>query len=138
LISKVPGLGDLPIFGALFRSASYQREETELLMVVTAHLVRPLQPGEVPNLPGEDEYNDPNDFELFLLGKLSSDKRDSYEHGRPPTEDPSSPAAAYMPNAEPSGTPAAAPAKPTKAPAPSKTQANTSEGPVGPIGFIRG
>jgi pilus assembly protein CpaC len=142
LISKVPALGDLPIFGALFRSTSYQREETELLMVVTAHLVRPLQPGEVPILPGEDEYNDPNDFELFLLGKLSSDKRESYEHGRPPTEDPTSPASAFAPKpgssgAQPSEAPAAAPAKAPETPTPPKTQANGSDGPVGPIGFIR-
>jgi len=90
LIDKVPGLGDLPILGALFRSQTYQREETELMMVVTSHLVKPLQPGQVTILPGEDEYNDPNDFELFLLGKLSSDKRSDYEHGRPMSEDPAS------------------------------------------------
>jgi pilus assembly protein CpaC len=122
----------------LFRSTSYQREETELLMVVTAHLVRPLQPGEVPILPGEDEYNDPNDFELFVLGKLSSDKRDGYEHGRPPTEDPTSPASAYQPKAERSAGDVEAPAEPSAPATPAtKPQANGNEGPVGPIGFIR-
>src|SRR5262249_57312509 len=40
-VDKVPGLGDLPVLGALFRSTSYRREETELLVVVTARLVRP-------------------------------------------------------------------------------------------------
>src|SRR5262249_38694519 len=51
-VDKVPGLGDLPVLGALFRSTSYRRQETELLVVVTAHLVRPS--GEKPVLPGED------------------------------------------------------------------------------------
>jgi pilus assembly protein CpaC len=121
LVSKVPGLGDLPILGALFRSTNYQREETELLMVVTAHLVKPLQPGDVPLLPGEDEYNDPNDFELFLLGKISSDRRDSYENGRPPVSDPTATAA------EVEG----------KSSADAPKSAAAHEGPVGPIGFIR-
>ncbi len=67
-IDKIPVLGDLPILGALFRSISYSRDESELLVVVTAHLARPMAPHEVPRLPTEDEQNDPNDFELFLLG----------------------------------------------------------------------
>jgi len=71
LVKKVPLLGDFPILGALFRSTSFQREETELLVVVTARLVRPLAPHEVPPLPGEQEVNDPDDFELFLLGRTT-------------------------------------------------------------------
>jgi len=67
-IDKIPLLGDLPILGALFRSISYSRDESELLVIVTAHLARPMAPHEVPRLPTEDEQNDPNDFELFLLG----------------------------------------------------------------------
>jgi pilus assembly protein CpaC len=65
-VDKVPWLGDLPILGTLFRSTRYQREETELLVVVTARLVRPL--GERPRLPGEDTRADPSDLELFFLG----------------------------------------------------------------------
>lgn len=67
-IAKIPILGDLPILGALFRSVSYSRNESELLVVVTAHLARPMAPHDVPRLPTDDEQNDPNDFELFLLG----------------------------------------------------------------------
>jgi pilus assembly protein CpaC len=137
LNSKVPGLGDLPILGSLFRSTAYQREETELLMVVTAHLVKPLQPGDVPLLPGEDEYNDPNDFELFLLGKMSSDKRPGYDRGRPATDDPTS----GWPAVEGEGGQRAAPADKAQpaggeAPAPTPPQ-KPKDGPVGPIGFIR-
>jgi pilus assembly protein CpaC len=67
-IDKIPLLGDLPILGALFRSVTYSRDESELLVIVTAHLARPMSPHEVPRLPTDDEQNDPNDFELFLLG----------------------------------------------------------------------
>lgn len=67
-IDKIPLLGDLPILGVLFRSTEFSRDESELLVVVTAHLARPMAPHEVPRLPTEDERNDPNDFELFLLG----------------------------------------------------------------------
>ena len=41
-VNRIPFLGDLPILGALFRSVGYQRDESELLVVVTAHLARPV------------------------------------------------------------------------------------------------
>jgi pilus assembly protein CpaC len=69
-VDKVPLLGDVPILGMLFRSTSYRREETELLVVVTAHLVRPQN--ERPELPGEGTASDPSDLELFLLGTVES------------------------------------------------------------------
>lgn len=69
-VDKVPWLGDIPILGVLFRSSSYRREETELLVVVTAHLVRPLD--KRPELPGEHATSDPGDLELFLLGDAES------------------------------------------------------------------
>jgi pilus assembly protein CpaC len=69
-VDKVPGLGDLPVLGALFRSTSYRREETELLVVVTARIVRPQN--ERPLGPGETTQSDPSDLELFLLGTQES------------------------------------------------------------------
>ena len=45
-INKVPILGDIPILGALFRSVSYQRDESELLVVITARLTKPVAPHE--------------------------------------------------------------------------------------------
>jgi pilus assembly protein CpaC len=69
-VDKVPFLGDVPILGTLFRSSSYRRDETELLVVVTANLVRPLN--KRPTLPGEFSTSDPSDLELFLLGKHES------------------------------------------------------------------
>src|SRR6185369_9856500 len=67
-IEKIPILGDIPILGALFRSIDYRRDESELLVVITARLTKPVAPHELPRLPTEQELNDPNDFELFLLG----------------------------------------------------------------------
>ncbi len=67
-IQRIPFLGDLPILGALFRSVTYQRDESELLVVVTAHLARPVSPHDAPHLPTDNELNDPNDIQLFLFG----------------------------------------------------------------------
>lgn len=65
-INKYPGLGDIPILGALFRSTSWQKNETELLIIVTAHLVKPLDMN-AQSLP-TDYYVEPNDFEFYLMG----------------------------------------------------------------------
>ncbi len=70
LVSKVPGLGDIPILGSLFSSKSFQRRETELIVVVTARLVDPLKAEDVPALPGEDRVSDPTDLQLFLLNQV--------------------------------------------------------------------
>lgn len=83
-VDKVPFLGDLPVLGALFRSTSYRREETELLVVVTARIVRPQ--GERPLLPGEDTTTDPSDLELFLLGSHESKRSEL-----PPRKKPAGP-----------------------------------------------
>ena len=65
-VDKVPFLGEVPVLGTLFRSSQYRREESELLVVVTARRVRPLN--QKPRLPGGDEVTDPSDLELFFLG----------------------------------------------------------------------
>ncbi len=67
-VAKYPVLGDIPILGALFRSTSFEKSETELIVIVTPHLVKPLN---VVNqtLP-TDHYLEPNDFELMLMGYL--------------------------------------------------------------------
>jgi pilus assembly protein CpaC len=67
-ISKFPLLGDIPILGALFRSTSFQKSETELVIIVTPHLVKPVTLAQQP-LP-TDAFIEPNDVELFLFGKL--------------------------------------------------------------------
>jgi pilus assembly protein CpaC len=65
-IKKVPFLGEIPILGALFRSSSFQKDETELLIIVTPHLVKPLDMT-AQTLP-TDYYVEPNDFEFYLMG----------------------------------------------------------------------
>jgi pilus assembly protein CpaC len=74
--AKIPLLGDLPLVGMVFRRNSFRRQESELVVLVTAHLVQPLSPGEVPPLPGEDELSDPNNFAFFLLGRTDMQVRD--------------------------------------------------------------
>jgi pilus assembly protein CpaC len=66
-VSKLPGLGNLPILGALFKSDRFRRQETELVMVVTPYLVKPMQPDQV-RLP-TDGFRVANDFERFFLGQ---------------------------------------------------------------------
>jgi pilus assembly protein CpaC len=65
-IQKAPFLGDLPILGALFRSTSYQRNETELVIIVTPYLVRPVS-GQLA-LPTQG-YRAPNDAQMILNGQ---------------------------------------------------------------------
>ena len=109
-VDKIPLLGDLPILGALFRSVTYQRDESELLVVVTARLTKPLAPHEVPVMPTDDELNDPGDIELFLFGGQGR---------RPPPR----------PKEEPEPAPSAAPAE--------RASLSPGRGPSGELGFIR-
>jgi pilus assembly protein CpaC len=66
-ITKAPFLGDLPILGALFRSTSYQRNETELVIIVTPYLVRPVS-GQLA-LPTQG-YRAPSDAQQILGGQV--------------------------------------------------------------------
>lgn len=71
--AQMPWLGDVPVLGALFRSAEYERKQTELVIIVTAHLVSPTL-GEALTLP-TDRITPPNESDLFLFGKMSKDSR---------------------------------------------------------------
>lgn len=68
--SRVPGLGDVPILGALFSSKRHTAGETELVVLVTASLVEPLDV--MPSWPGVGHV-DPNDWELYGLGQIEGD-----------------------------------------------------------------
>jgi pilus assembly protein CpaC len=67
-IQKFPLLGSIPILGALFRSSSFTKSETELVIVVTPHLVKPLELAK-QTLP-TDAFVEPNDFEYYLEGRF--------------------------------------------------------------------
>jgi pilus assembly protein CpaC len=65
-IEKFPVLGDIPVLGALFRSSEFRKHKTELVIIVTPHLVKPLDMAK-QTLP-TDAYVEPDDFEFYLLG----------------------------------------------------------------------
>tara|TARA_R110002110_G_scaffold588_7_gene2276 strand:- start:463 stop:1902 length:1440 start_codon:yes stop_codon:yes gene_type:complete len=67
---QLPWIGDVPVLGALFRSANYQRSQTELVIIITAHLVSPTR-GEALALP-TDRIRPPTEKELFLSGRTAS------------------------------------------------------------------
>jgi pilus assembly protein CpaC len=71
-IQRFPWLGDVPILGALFRSSSYQRNESELVIIVTPYIVRPTNNTNDLHLP-TDGIVFANDLEQILLGKLTGD-----------------------------------------------------------------
>jgi pilus assembly protein CpaC len=69
LNSQVPWVGDIPIIGALFRSTEYQRSQSELVIIVTPHLVTPTR-GEALALP-TDRVRLPTERDLFLFGNTT-------------------------------------------------------------------
>jgi len=68
LVTKFPGLGDIPLLGALFRSSQFQKGQTELVILVTPHLARPVAPGSV-TLP-TDKFVEPSDAEFYWMGRI--------------------------------------------------------------------
>ncbi|WP_353817060.1 type II and III secretion system protein family protein [Mesorhizobium sp.] len=80
---QVPWLGQVPIVGTLFRNSSNQKEETELVVIVTPRIVRPVKPGEQLATPF-DKTRPANDPELFILGQLevTKDMVRKYELGQ--------------------------------------------------------
>ena len=68
-INGLPGLLDLPVLGALFRSRDYQRLETELLIVVTPYIVKPIPAKEVSR--PDDNFRDASDPQAWLLGRIN-------------------------------------------------------------------
>lgn len=68
LSGRYPLLGDIPILGNLFRSSLYQKKQTELVIIVTPHLVKPLGPGPHP-LP-TDSFIEPDALDFYLFGRL--------------------------------------------------------------------
>jgi len=77
-MSRFPLLGDIPVLGALFRSRAFQKNETELIIIVTPHLVKPLD-SEKQTLP-TDFYIEPDDTEIYLLGLM-----EGWEKNQPST-----------------------------------------------------
>src|SRR5471032_3390221 len=91
-IKAFPGLGEIPVLGALFRSTAFQSDRTELVFIVTPHLAKPLTPEY--KLP-TDDYSEPNRFDFLWRGKM---------------EGSASKTPAAAPNAAPAMAPTPAPA----------------------------
>ena len=67
-LTKFPILGDIPILGALFRSTRFRNQESELVFVITPRIVRAMRPGEKPQLPSLEKYDDPDIRQVPLPG----------------------------------------------------------------------
>jgi len=70
-IQRFPGLGDLPVLGALFRSTSYQHNESELLIIVTPYIVKPIDDPRSVRLP-TDSWRAASDIERVFGGRVAS------------------------------------------------------------------
>ncbi|MGR4068937.1 type II and III secretion system protein family protein [Billgrantia sp. C5P2] len=84
-VSKFPGLGDLPVLGALFRSQEFIKEQTELVIFVTPRLARSFAPEQV-RLP-TGSFVAPSDLEFYLLGRYQSRDDEGGTRPRPSSLD---------------------------------------------------
>jgi pilus assembly protein CpaC len=74
VVNKFPGLGSIPVLGNLFRSQEFVKGESELVIMVTPHLAKPIRPDQI-SLP-TDSFIEPTDKEFYLMGRLEGKPRD--------------------------------------------------------------
>ncbi len=127
-IDQAPGLGDVPVLGALFRSNSFQRNETELVIVITPYLVKPVNANDIV-LP-TDGYRAPTDLGRVFLGNLgggiSGGSRPKPSVAPPMSASPSIGAAATLPQAPPPVSPIRQDQPATPAAAPSRKNSSSA------------
>jgi pilus assembly protein CpaC len=70
-VDQIPGIGDVPVLGILFRSAAFKKRETELIIVVTPRIIKPLIPGS-PIVSPLDTMKSSSETDLFLKGQLET------------------------------------------------------------------
>jgi pilus assembly protein CpaC len=73
-INQVPWIGNVPVLGALFRSTDFQKSQTDLVIIVSPHLVRPVRPDQHLATPFDTALQS-NDVDLFLMGDTERKKR---------------------------------------------------------------
>jgi pilus assembly protein CpaC len=73
-INQLPWLGNVPVLGALFRSTDFQKSQTDLVIIVSPHLVKPVRPGQHLATPFDTALQ-ANDVDLFLMGDTERKKR---------------------------------------------------------------
>lgn len=74
-VDKMPGVGDIPVLGALFKSNGWRRNETELMIVITPYLVKPVSDSEI-KLP-TDGINSIDDAQRIIMGKVVDKSKDT-------------------------------------------------------------
>ena len=72
---QVPWIGDVPVLGTLFRSSSFQKNESDLVIIITPHLVHPAGPNQKLKTPLDNSLSS-NEPELFLFGKLEVTRKE--------------------------------------------------------------
>lgn len=85
--SQLPWLGDVPVLGALFRSSSFQKEQTDLIIIITPHLIEPAAPGQKLASPLDSAFP-ANDVDFFLFGNVEITK-DTLKYFKNGSQDPS-------------------------------------------------
>nr|WP_322015028.1 type II and III secretion system protein family protein [Paraburkholderia sp. J12] len=126
-LKALPGIGELPVLGALFRSTSFQQDRSELVFVVTPHLVHPVQTAQY-RLP-TDSFTQPNEADVYATGDMEGRAAAAAFANKGSGAAPMPPAAPAMPGqpaqpgepmppAQPAGQPVSGPATPAVPAAP--------------------
>lgn len=118
-LKALPGVGEVPVLGTLFRSTSYQQDLTELVIMITPHLVQPMQTASYP-LP-TDSFSTPNEFQVYLMGNMEG----SGGKNRPGKPTPPAPSAPSAPASQAPAPAPVAPAAPTPTPV-QRTEVSTA------------
>ncbi|MFL9866807.1 type II and III secretion system protein family protein [Paraburkholderia fungorum] len=125
-LKAIPGLGEVPVLGALFRSTSFQQDRTELVFIITVHLVKPLPSSDYP-LP-TDSFRQTSDAGVYATGNMEGRQP---QPAAPASATPNAPQPAPAPAAE-LNTPAALPPRNTQADRPAPVVTGPPDGGVTP------
>jgi pilus assembly protein CpaC len=102
-LAKVPMIGDIPILGSLFKSKSFQKNETELMLIVTAQLVNPVNSDALPRLRGIDGLNNGSPLGVEAPGEeVMGESGHSLGSGKKTNESPKKAAPERLPETTPS------------------------------------
>ncbi|HEX8140902.1 MAG TPA: hypothetical protein VF544_25270, partial [Pyrinomonadaceae bacterium] len=111
-LSKVPVVGDIPILGNLFKSKSFQKNETELMFIVTAQMVKPVNPDDLPRLRGVDGLRNGSPLGVEPKGE-GIQGESGYSTGTTSQQPPPAVTAPQKPAAAPAQKPAQTPPLPS-------------------------
>ncbi|AWV04381.1 secretin [Burkholderia sp. JP2-270] len=114
-LKAIPGVGEVPVLGALFRSTSFQQDRTELIFLITPHLVKPMQTADV-QLP-TDSFSKPHEIDVYATGNMEG-RRGVRKAGAQPAN-----GAAAAPQEAPAQAPAQGPAPAPQSEAPAAAAA---------------